>query len=253
VENPNESAVLTLEIAQRLAEQLDFMKLQPKKILNLGDEFESNTRLLRQRYPQAEVITAGMIADVPALLAAVRDETFDLVFANLSFIFIVDLPAMFTAIRRSLNPKGLFLFSTMGPDTLKELKQCSAAIDNKIYVQPFVDMHNVGDALLQQGFLDPVMTMEQLTVAYTDVVTLFHDLRFMRREYQFNGEQGLLGKTCWQRFLHMYEQYRNEDNLIPATFEVVYGHAWNTIMQTEKVNAQNEVLIPVSKIQKFNH
>lgn len=252
METHNESAVLILEIANRLVEQLDFIKLQPKKILNVGDELGSNIQLLHQRYPQAEIITMGMVVDAEALLAAVKDASFDLVFANLAFIYMPDLSAVFANIRSSLNPKGLFLFSTLGLDTLKELKQSSAAIEDKIYVQPFIDMHHVGDALLQQGFLDPVMTMEQLTITYADVITLLHDLRLARREYQFNGGQGLLGKECWRKFLKVYEQYRDEENLIPATFEIVYGHAWNTVMQTEKVNAQNEVLIPISRIQKFN-
>jgi malonyl-CoA O-methyltransferase len=117
-------------------------------------------------------------------------------------------------------------------------------------VQPFIDMHHVGDALLQQGFLDPVMTMEQLTVSYTDIITLLHDLRLMRREYQFNGQQGLLGKKCWRRFLKMYEQFRDEAKQIPATFEVIYGHAWNTDMKTVKANQSGEAVIPISHLKK---
>jgi malonyl-CoA O-methyltransferase len=118
------------------------------------------------------------------------------------------------------------MFSTFGPDTLKELRASFQAVDGYTHVSRFVDMHDIGDMLVHAGFADPVMDMEMITQAYTDLSQVLHDLKSIGAHNATAGRpRGLMGKARWQRMAQAYERLRREGRL-PATFEVVYGHAW---------------------------
>jgi malonyl-CoA O-methyltransferase len=133
---------------------------------------------------------------------------------------------VFAEAARVLEAGGLFIFSTFGPDTLKELRAAFAAVDDYQHVNPFVDMHDLGDALVQAGFADPVMEMEVVTLEYASVEAVAHDLRAIGAGNALPGRpRGLSGRGRWRRMAEAYERARRGE-VLPATYEVVYGHAW---------------------------
>jgi malonyl-CoA O-methyltransferase len=137
-----------------------------------------------------------------------------------------DLGAAFREIHRVIKPGGLFIFASFGPDTLKELRAASAGVDDHQHVNRFIDMHDVGDALVHSGFSNPVMEMEQITLTYADLPALLRDLKAIGAHTVLEGRRtGLMGKSAWRKLLLNYETFRQDDRL-PANYEVVYGHAW---------------------------
>ena len=118
------------------------------------------------------------------------------------------------------------MFSTFGPDTLKELRQAFARIDGYQHVNWFADMHDIGDLLVNNRFSTPVMDMEYITLTYDDVITVMRDLKAIGAHNVLQGrQQGLMGKNKWRQVICEYEKLRR-DGKLPTTFEVVYGHAW---------------------------
>ena len=137
-----------------------------------------------------------------------------------------DLNQLFCEIHRVLKNDGLFLFSTFGPDTLKELKKSWSVVDDQTHVNTFTDMHDIGDQLLTNGFLSPVMEMEKITLTYQTVTDLLRDLKAIGAQSVGQRSKSLTGKDKFQLMVKMYESYR-ADGKLPATYEVIYGHAWN--------------------------
>ena len=132
---------------------------------------------------------------------------------------------------RVLEVGGLLMFSTLGPDTLKELRACMPAGSGE-RVHRFIDMHDLGDALVTTGFGDPVMDMHTITLTYEDFDGLLRDLRNAgATNASVARPRGLSGKGSWQRAREAYERMRREGRL-PATVEVIFGHAWKTAPKT---------------------
>jgi malonyl-CoA O-methyltransferase len=151
---------------------------------------------------------------------------FDLVWSNLTLQWINDLPRALGEVRRVMKVGGLFTFSTFGPDTLKELRAAFARVDGYTHTNRFVDMHDIGDALVHAGFADPVMDMEVVTLTYATPDALLRELKRVGATNATRGRpRGLTGTARWRRLVGALERLRR-DGRIPATFEVVYGHAW---------------------------
>ena len=250
----DDNAFLQREIADRLFERLDYIKLQPGRALDLGSGTGYATRKLRQRYANAEIISLDLAPEMLQLsrgklpaepiltrflgrsraqkwlcanaealpLAA---ESIDLVLSSLMLQWC-DPEAVAAEVARVLRPNGLFMFTTFGPDTLKELRAAFRRLDDAPHVNDFVDMHDIGDILVQAGFSDPVMDQETITLTYADLKSMLRELKGIGAHNVLPGRaRGLMGKQRWQRLQNAYETYRHEGRL-PATYEVVYGHAW---------------------------
>ncbi len=245
------AAVLQREVCVRLLEKLDYMRLQPSRVLDVGSGTGWGGRQLAERYKDAEVVSLdialGMLqaargtsgwwrklfaggkqrfvcADVEALPLAAR--SVDMAWSNLALQWCNDLPATFVELHRVLKADGLLIFSTFGPDTLKDLRSAFQGVDGHIHVSRFADMHDIGDMLGAAGFADPVMEMEQFTLTYDDVRAVMQDLRDIGAHNATAGRSpGMMGKAKWARIQRNYEALRR-DGRLPATFEVVYGHAW---------------------------
>jgi malonyl-CoA O-methyltransferase len=240
------NAVLQREIGERLLERLDFIKMQPETVLDLGCGTGAISAHLLKRYKKARVIGVdlavnmvqktqqrggwfrkpqGVCADANHL--PFQPQCADMLMSNLMLQWCNDLPAVFGEWVRVLKPNGLLMFATFGPDTLKELRASWSQVDGFTHTSRFADMHDVGDALLQAGFRDPVVDMETITLTYADVRGLLRDLKGIGANNATHGRNhGLTGKAHLQAFLQAYEYFRQEDGLYPATYEVVYGHAW---------------------------
>ena len=170
-----------------------------------------------------------------------------MVFSNLTLQWCNDLDHVFGEIRRILKPGGLFMFSTLGPDTLKELRESWRKVDQYNHVNAFMDMHDIGDALMRTNLADPVMDVEEITLTYADVFKLMKDLKTLGAHNVTKGRpRGLTGKHRLQSMVAHYEAFR-KNGLLPATYEVVYGHAWSGNRLPDTKNQITE--IPITRIQ----
>jgi malonyl-CoA O-methyltransferase len=177
-----------------------------------------------QRLAPSPRLTHLVCADMERLPLA--PNSMNLVWSSLALQWAHDLEATFRGVHQVLAPGGLLMFATFGPDTLKELRAAFAAIDDTPHVNRFIDLHDIGDMLVHGGFSSPVMEMEMLTLTYADLKTLMRDLKGIGAHNAATArKRGLLGKSAWARLEQAYEAHRWEGRL-PATFEVIYGHAW---------------------------
>jgi malonyl-CoA O-methyltransferase len=263
-------SVLLAEARSRLLERLDYMRLDPRWVVDLGSAAGAGTRALTRRYPQARVVALdvdrtllvplrrmrltfwkkrplAVQADVPHLPLA--SASVDLVFSNLVLAALSDPAPVFAEVARILRPGGLFLFTTLGPDTLQEFRSAWAAIDDEPHVHPFLDMHDVGDALVRARLADPVMDVERLCFTYADFPALFADLR------QAGWGNGLIarrrGLTGRAHFKAMQQHYRvqHPGPTLPLGMELVYGHAWAP-ERSPAVRHDGEVHVPLSSLRR---
>jgi malonyl-CoA O-methyltransferase len=249
-----ETAVLSREVQRRLTEKLDFLAHRPEVVLDAGAGTGEGIKLLEPRYPKSRFL--GLDFSTGMLREAVRDASVidrmrafafgsrvswicgdfvrlplaagsvDLVWSNLALSWASEPLLAFQEFVRVLRPGGVIMFSAYGPDTLAELKAAFEASDKQQHVHQFVDMHDLGDMLVAAGFANPVMEMERLTLTYPDVAALARDLRSSGQRSVARGRpRGLLTPRAWDRMALEYERFRR-DGRIPATVEVVYGHAW---------------------------
>lgn len=246
-----EAAVLHAEVERRVLERLDWIKIRPERILDAGCGPGRGVRLLQERYPKAHCIALdlslemlrqvrtdrprwlpGRARNVPRPVCAdmsrlpLRDHCVDLLYSGVSLHWVADLPALFAEFRRILRPGGLLMFTTVGPDTLKELRAAWSAVDDRTHINRFPDLHDLGDFMLAAGLRDPVTDMEQFTLTYGDPLDVLRDLRAI-------GVDTVLGRhhpglTGPKRIRAMADAYRalQIDGQIPATWEIVYGSAW---------------------------
>lgn len=238
------AAVIQREIANRLFERLIYLKMQPRVVLDLGCGTGYLTEQLKTFYPDALVIGLDHVAlmlnqaclkPVPAVwlqadMTALpfQDASIDLVLANQVIHWAPDLNALFHEIQRVLCANGCFMFSTLGPDTFAELEYAFSKADDYAHVHPFMDMHDIGDALLAQYFLDPVVDREDVVVHYPDLKTLLYSLKSQGiRNIHPRRSTGLMGKQAWQRFKAAYEERcMTQAGKAKLTYEVLYGQAW---------------------------
>jgi len=240
------ACVLQDEIAKRLTERLDYIKIQPSKVLDLGSGTGKLSKGLLKRYPKARVIALDLAFEMakkskkqgrwlrkPQAVCAdaeqlpIKSGSVELLISNLMLHWCNDLANTFVGFHRVLAPNGLLLFTLFGPDTLQELRQSWGDVDNTAHTSDFPDMHEVGDALLQAGFINPVMDMEVITMTYKNVEQLMHDIKMTgSNNSHCERDKGLMGKQKFKAFKQAYEQFKTDDGYYPATWEVVYGHAW---------------------------
>ncbi len=259
------SAVLQREVGTRMATRLDVIRLAPTLILDAGCGTGAALPELASRYPLGRRVALdlalpmlglmrqgierrslltrliGSMKGLPAAAAApllvcgdvvalpFAAGAFDLVWSNLALQWVNDLPRSLSELFRVLKVGGLVTFTTFGPDTLRELRAAFAQVDRHTHVSRFIDMHDIGDLLLQAGFADPVMDMEYLTLTYVDADAMLRDLKAIGATNATQGRpRGLMGRARWERTRSALDAMR-KDGRIPATFEVIYGHAWKVM------------------------
>jgi malonyl-CoA O-methyltransferase len=258
------AAVLQHEVGRRMAERLGFVKLQPARILDAGCGTGEALTELTARYPDAAIIAldfapamldaakrrAAVLRALPGGLAAkilgarfasrgaasfvcadatrlpFAPNSIDLVWSNLMLPSIGEPHEAFAEFLRVLRVGGLLMFTSLGPDTLKELRIAFAGIDRATHVSRFIDLHDVGDMLVEAGFADPVMDAETITLTYPDATAMMRELKANGAHNTTRGRaRGMTGRGRWKRVLAALERFRR-DGRLPATYEVVYGHAW---------------------------
>jgi malonyl-CoA O-methyltransferase len=249
-----DAAALQREVERRMLERLEYVRLLPRRVLDAGCGTGRGLGLLRNRYPQVDLLGVDFAQAV--IGAASRSESLpgrmrrflhgalsayvcadfarlplpagviDMVWSNLALAWAEDPLAALREFQRILAPGGLLMFSSYGPDTLKELKSAFSAVSPAHRVHPFVDMHDMGDMLVACGFAAPVMDVERITLTYSRVEDLARDLKASGQTCAARDRTpALTGREAWYRMLAVYERER-KDGRLPATVEIVYGHAW---------------------------
>lgn len=267
------TAVLQHEVADRMLERLEFVRLTPQLIIDVGSGTGRGARGLAERYRQARVIALDLAQAMlqqsrqqlswlarwrarqtfvcgDAEQLPLRNQCAQLLFSNLTLQWCTDLDQTFDEFHRVLQPGGLLMFSSFGPDTLKELRQSWRAVDDRVHVNAFMDMHDVGDALLRAGFTDPVMDVEHITLTYKDALQLMREIKAIGAHNVTAGRQhGLTGRNQLQGLINAYEQFRR-DGVLPCTYEVVYGHAWVADHTKHKRSPGGETRVPLAQVQR---
>ena len=241
----DEVAVLQARVRERLLACLDLVKITPDVVLDAGCGTAHAAEALARRYRQSRVLALDL---AEAMLREARrrhrfrrpvalvcgdlrrlplpDRSADLVYSNLALQWCDDLEATFAELRRVLRPHGLLSFTTLGPDTLKELRAAWTQVDRGVHIHPFADMHDVGDALVRAGFAEPVLDVETYTLTYRDSRAALRDLKALGAQNASAARaRGLMGRRRFAAFEAAYERFRR-DGTLPATYEVVYAQAW---------------------------
>ena len=261
------NAAVHSEIRQRLLERLDLVKLKPEVVLDLGAGTGHSSRALRDRYSSAQVVAADLsprmlqragkqqrllrrfervTADAHQL--PFKSASVDLVFSNLMLQWCSDPDRVLAEMRRVLRTNGLLTFTTLGPDTLREMRAAWTKVDTHPHVHRFIDMHDLGDALLRAGCAEPVMDTERLTITYASLDALLLELRGSGSNSAAHGRRRtLVGRSALARMRKEYEG-RRSNGVLPVTLEVVYGHAWAMDKAPRGAEAA-EVRVPLGKIR----
>jgi malonyl-CoA O-methyltransferase len=244
------AAVLARETGEEMLARLDWVTLQPKVIVDLGCGTGEMSSKLQTRYPEANVValdlSSGMIefakqknhgncinADAGQL--PLRSQSVDLLFANLIFPWYEDINLLLKECRRVLRPDGLILFTAFGPDTLKEWRTILTH-----HVTPFfIDMHDVGDLMLQAGFADPVLDVNHYTLTYREQNDLFQELQ----------ASGMLSGQ--PEIINADEITLTEEGTMSVTYEIVFAHAFAPA-QSDEVQASSDGVtrVPLAHLRR---
>ncbi len=243
----DQHAIIQKEIGQRLLDRALSVKKSPLCILDLGSGPGSMFNALHQAYPKAKIYGLDMswgmvqkakkgfwqslIQKTPLIQGDMEDlpfkqESFDLIFSNCAFQWSTNLNQTFKEAQRLLAPLGNLFFSTFGPDTLYELKELWAQVDTQTHVHSFMDMHLFGDLMLKNGLNQPVVDQEHLTLTYSNLQKLLHDLKYTgARNLSPNRRRGLTSPLKIKQLEQAFEASKRNDDRFHLTYEVVYGHA----------------------------
>lgn len=263
-----QAALIQKEIGMRLFERLDYLKIQPRYVLDLGCGAGLFSKQLKKRYPKALIVgldRAALMLEQARLKQSWLTQwplveadmsrlpfdagLFDLVFANQSLHWADSMPGVMREINRVMARDGCLMFSTLGPDTFLELRKAWSVADHYAHTNDFLDMHDLGDILLAERFSDPVVDMEKLAIHYQSLSLLLRSVKAQGvRNIHLQRNKGLTGRRSWRAFNEAMEQFRTEKGLYPLSYEVIYGHAWKGAVHCE--SSGTETFIPVSQLRR---
>ena len=258
-----EHDALAREVGGRLIDRLQYIRLEPHRVLDVGCGAGGAIGALAARYPSAHIagidLSEAMLRQrggglrerlprwlggrSPALAVAdaahlpIADDAVDLVFSNLMLHWHPEPHALFPEWKRVLRVDGLLLFSCFGPDTLKELRAaCRLSLPNA-RPMPFIDMHDFGDMMVASGFADPVMDAEVLTLTYPSSRELLREVRALGGNPRDDRQSALPSGRRARSLLDALDAAGGDDGRIRLTFEVAYGHAWKLAPRADTMAA----------------
>jgi malonyl-CoA O-methyltransferase len=263
------AAVLQARVADELLSRLDPFKFTPGVVLDLGAGTGRMTSALKQRYRRALVVALdlapGMLREArrhqhlfrrfervcgDAMRLPFADASVDVIVSSLMLQWCDPPDRAFAEVRRVLKPGGLFAFSTFGPDTLKELRSAWAEADGYNHVNHFIDMHDVGDALVRAGLTEPVLDVDRMQLTYPDALALMRDLKAIGAHNVTAGRpRALVGRSRLRQMQNAYEAFRR-DGRLPASYEVVYGVTWGAAGRPAAPSIDGEVRIAPGAIRR---
>lgn len=251
------------EARRRLFDRLEGLKFEPGLIVDLGAALGQSAAELARRFPDASVVAcdfspemlrrsvAGRFAKLAARVEQLPlpDRSVDLLFANLVLPWTRP-DAVFAEARRVLKPAGLLVFSTLGPETLGELRQAWLRADEAIHVHAYFDGQILGDLILSAGLEEPVLDIDRLKVSYTELSAVIRDLRACGGTNAAGGRRrGLMGRQRWQRFVEALwrDQGEGREGRLSLTVELIFGQAFGSA-RGERTRDTGEIRIPVDRI-----
>lgn len=262
------TAVLQKRIADEMINRLDIIKFSPGTIIDVGCGTGYALRRLKKRYPKATVIGLDI---APAMLRKARGRTrwfrsqplvagdaercplknrsVDMIFCSATLQWC-DLDIVLAEFSRVLRPEGLLMFSTFGPDTLKEIRHAWRQVDDDIHVHTFIDMHDIGDAMTRNLFQAPVVDVDYAALTYATVNDVLMDLKLIgSNNAAAHRFKGLVGKARFDRFRRAMESHQDQQGRLECSYEIIYGHAWAPTLRTSHYR-DGEISIPVTAIGK---
>ncbi len=239
------AAIIQKAVLEEHLDRLKFTRIEPHRILDLGSGTGIGSEQLQKRYRKSNVvaidIAQGMLqahqkklsrfanrtklccADLDKLPLA--ENSVDLIFSNLALQWSNDIEGALREILRVLRTGGLLSFTTVGPDTLKELRDAWSKVDNEVHIHDFMDMHVIGDMLIRQGFGAPVLDVDRYTLTYPDIHTLVHDLkRLGATNASTHRPKAVPDRNILKKLEMVY--VTQDDGKLPLTYEIIYAHAW---------------------------
>ncbi len=264
----DKTAVLQKQIADEMVSRLDIIKIQPTMIIDVGCGTGYALSRLQQLYPRAAVLGLDI---APAMLrqarrrrrwfrsqpliagdaerCPVQDRSIDMIFCNVTLQWC-DLDVVLAEFSRVLKPEGLLMFSTFGPDTLKEIRHAWRQVDDGIHVHSFIDMHDIGDALTRNLFGAPVVDVDYATLTYANLNDLTMDLKLIgSNNAAAQRSKGLVGKTRFDRFRRAMESHKDTQGRLQCSYEIIYGHAWAPTHRASR-DRDGVISVPVTEIRK---
>lgn len=244
-----QAAVLAQEAAEELQSRLSWLTCQPKVIVDMGCGPGDWSAKLQAQYPQATLIgidtSSAMLQqakqqdflrciEADAGQLPLRAQSVDLIFANLLLPWCQDMLAMLKEWRRVLRPDGVLLITAFGPDTLREWRD---VIGDQVLVN-CIDIHDIGDALLQAGFAEPVLDVNYYTITYRALSKLSQELQasgmILNTDFPTQHDTALTPEGTWA-----------------VTGEIVFAHAFAPSAKPEVgASADGIVRIPLSHLRR---
>lgn len=263
------AARLQRRVREELLQRLDYFALSPHWILDLGAGTCQAQTALQRRYRSAGVLNldlaAGMLRAAPAsgwlrrapmrvcadaYALPLADSSVELVFSNLMLQWCDQPLAAFTEVARVLKPEGLFVFSTFGPETLRELRAAWQSADGAEHVSAFPDMPQLGEALMHSGLREPVLDIESTREFYPDAMTLMRELKQIGATHAAaTRRRGLTARAPLQRAAMRYEQLREARGL-PATYEIIFGAVFGGSHDAAASGRGGEHVVPLSAVRR---
>ncbi len=248
-----EASIISMDLAEKMLQK---SRVRSKEVSHQNTHSSSPAnsifvKKIKGLFRPSNANITQVCADAEQLPFA--DASVDLIFSNLTIQWCFDLTHLFNEFRRVLKPGGFMLFTTFGTETLKELRQSWAEVSDKVHVNKFSDMHDVGDALYNVQAENPVMDSEKIILNYQSIKQILFELKAVGAHNQNSGRQkGLTGKKRLQAMYKAYEKFHT-DSGYPVTYEVLYGHAWNPktpVQQTQSIEKQQHTSISLAQLKK---
>lgn len=252
-----DSAFLRREIADRMHERLSMIRVEPRRVLDAGCGEGADLPLLQDRFPQADMLAldasramllqAGktgrkkaeaICADFAAL--PFGSGAINLLWSNLALHWHPEPGMVLSEWRRALSRDGALMFSCFGPETLSLVREAFRLADAYEHVLPFMEMHDLGDRMVEAGFPSPVLDREMLMVTYQAPEKLLADVRAFGGNPLERRRRSLMGKAAFGRVREFLENEKDADGKISLSFEIIYGHAFCSVQSEER---QNEHLL----------
>ncbi len=238
-----------------LLRRLEPLLVDAKTVIDLGAGTGAASKALGKRFKGARLISIdiahGMLlktrrkkswlskasfAQANAAALPFPNESVDVIFSNMLLPWVDDPAAVFSEVARVLRKGGVFAFATLGPDSLQEIRRAWAKIDDNAHVNKFLDMHDLGDGLVNSGLRDPVLDVDRLSVTYSDSDKLFADLTAVgARNVLQQRVRGLTGRHHYAAMIAALEDAAVGDG-ITLELELVFGHCWGAGPKMDPLN-----------------
>lgn len=270
-EHYEHAAVLQQHMATLLVERLEFVKLNPKVMLDIGSGTGYCGALLKKKFPEAQLINvdlseamlryakehklsneADLFINADTELLPLKEHSANLIVSNFVLHWCESLTKVLKEWGRVLKPNSLCIFTTVGIETFKELRE-SWDNESNPHIHPFWDMHDLGDALIQTGFSDPVIDVENFQLEYNSLESLFKDLKQIgSTNAMHDRSRGLMTPRQWKKLQEHYEKFRTPEGQWPLTYQIIFGHAWTPNLVRKEKDSTENVFSGISIQEKFS-